>query len=228
MERELVSLRSCCNINLIVLGVFCPTRWKLPVPCIRNMCNGNQRIITNKLIDVWAMLWACFYLRGLISQKGRRLLLMGKLAHEEAMWPASVFLAPFGDQEHTKKLPHFLKSRVSLWHTRLRGRKLPPAARVVDSHCIFRICWWQLGRQERALSLKALGSQFPVGLAWTPAIHILGKTQLSPQGSCSIYPETKYLRDSFRASVSCHVPQFMGRFTVSSLHLMGLPFLDFC
>lgn len=119
MERELVSLRSCCNINLIVLGGFCPMLWKLPVPCIRNMCNGNQRIITNKLIDVWAMLWACFYLRGLTSQKGRRLLLMGKLAHEEAMWPASVFLAPFGDQEHTKKLPHFLKSRVSLWHTRL-------------------------------------------------------------------------------------------------------------
>lgn len=89
-------------------------RWKLPVPCIRNMCNGNQRIITNKLIDVWAMLWACFYLRGLISQKGRSLLLMGKLAHEEGMWLASVFLAPFRDQEHTKKLPHFFKSTESV------------------------------------------------------------------------------------------------------------------
>lgn len=70
MERELVSLRSCCNINLIVLGSFLSNAVEASSPCIRNMCNGNQRIITNKLIDVWAMLWACFYLRGLISQKG--------------------------------------------------------------------------------------------------------------------------------------------------------------
>lgn len=60
------------------------------------------------------MLWACFCLRGLISQKGRSLLLMGKLAHEEGMCLASVFLAPFRDQDHTKKLPRFFKSTQSV------------------------------------------------------------------------------------------------------------------
>lgn len=65
-------------------------QWQLPLSCIRNMCNGNRRIIGNKLIDVCMVLWVCFNLHELISQNGRSLerpilVLMGKLVHEEEM-----------------------------------------------------------------------------------------------------------------------------------------------
>lgn len=63
-------------------------QWKLPVLCIRNICNGNQRIISSKPIDVCATLLAHFYLPDLISQNEKSLerpvfVLMGKQAHKE-------------------------------------------------------------------------------------------------------------------------------------------------
>lgn len=138
-------------------------QWKLPVPCIRNVCNGNQRIISNKLIDVWAVLWACFYLHDLISQNGRSLerpilVLMGKLSHEEGMWLASVFLAPFRD--HTKKLCYFCKSTESVPDTTGPKRKEASSCSLCNEstlHLPYLLV--TAGERGKSSGLRSLGFQ---------------------------------------------------------------------
>lgn len=98
-KENFAFLRSRYHISLIMWGVLA-NAWKLPVPCLGNMCHGDQRILSNKPVDVCAPLLACFYLHDLISQNGKSLerpllALTGKRVQEEEVWLAPVFLAPF-------------------------------------------------------------------------------------------------------------------------------------